>query len=332
MVDMPPPPKIPTACPGGVLTRRTGAGKQNHVYSDREHAEYAAKLGIPPAYPHVDVCKPGGAVLYVARDAMGREQRRYSAEHNTAREHVQKPAHMKMLTAQVWKELDEAVSAATSKGSVWSVDKLAATAVLLIQSCFFRPGTPMAMTRSVRATEPHFGVTTLQVKHVRHVSDRTCTFAFVGKGGRTNECTVRSNHTLCRLLKELTAEKKPDDRLFRMLRHSLTASELRDFLSRATRGLVRPKDIRTYKANLTFLEALRASEPKGKKKETQESKHTRILNAIDATAKHLNNTRKVARDSYILAPVMRAATEYDVLPPGETPEEVLAAILRGATP
>lgn len=312
------------SCPNGTLLTRTGTGIDQHVYSDSdpEHVKYAKELGIPPAYPKVDICNKGGRVVYVAKDKEGRTQTRYSKGHDANREEVAKPGHFRKLTPDVWAGLERAVLAAT-KPEQWSVKKLAATAVLLIQACFFRPG-----TKAAKGDNAHYGVVTLLVKHVTRLTNKACEFEFVGKAGKVNTCTVAGGGPLHTLLMQLTQGKQPTDRLFRHGNRSLQAGDVRKFLNHATNKLVRAKDIRTYEANLTFISALRGI-PVG---ETKAAATKRILEAVDRTAARLNNTRAIARKSYILVPVMAAAEAglLDKVPPGEKPAMTLANILKNS--
>lgn len=308
-------------CKNGILVTRKGEGLTNHKYSDPnhrhlapKHEEYAKSLGIPPNYPSVDVCKKEDKVLYVAKDQKGRTQTVYTDAHKRYREDVVKPSHMLRLTPGVWKQLMEHVDKAIKKEK-WTPDKLAATAVLLIQTCFFRPG-----SRPAHGEDAHFGVVTLLVKHVEHADDDECKFVFVGKSAKTNTCSVGvqpQQKKLCKLLKQLTRvngangrRKREGDRLFRAGGHTLRVDHLRSFLREATepKGLVKPKDIRTYYANIAFLRAF-SQTPIGS---TKKSASARVHAAITKTAEQLNNTKQVAQSSYILAPLLKAAFEGEL--------------------
>ena len=127
---------------------------------------------------------------------------------------------------------------------------------------------------------------------------------------------------LCTLLKQLKRDKGVDENLLRFGTHSLKAGELRSFLKRSTslkEGL-RPKDIRTYNANLIFLQAMRDIPVQTGKKAS-----SRIAQAIDRTASRLSNTRAIAKKSYILAPVLAAAKKglLDRLAPGPLDQTLL---------
>jgi DNA topoisomerase IB len=290
--------KMPS-CPTGLLVRRTGSGRDNHKYSNSEHA-YPESLGIPPIYASVDVCKPGGKVLYIAKDSRGRTQTKYTTEHNDNREGAVKPEHFRKLTPEIWNRLSGAVSAELKK-TEWSVEKLAAAAVLLIQSCFFRPG-----TRSAKGEDAHFGVVTLLVRHVTGLHGDACHFEFIGKSGKSNKCSVDSTPHLCAILKQLTKNKRGSDRLFRFGKRTLDIGKLRDFLKRATFTkpdiYVKPKDVRTYGANIAFLSAFR---------DLKDDK-SRLIKAVKSTSEKLNNTPTIAKKSYILAPVISAAEDGEL--------------------
>ena len=268
-------------CKTGTATTRTGVGLTHHRYSDPAQAAYAKSLGIPPNYPQVEVCHPG-KVLYYAKDGKGRTQTGYSKAHAVEREDTAKPQRLRDLVG-AFPRLTEAVARAIAKKR-WSVDKMAATAVLLMQQCGFRPG---------GGPSTNFGVVTLQVRHVRF-SEEGCSLEFVGKWGKTNACAVHGE--LCALLRGLAQRRAPDAPLFRTARRTLTVTDVRDFLRHATAVgdvYVRPKDIRTYEANLAFLRAMRETGS--------------VATAVRRTAERLGNTPKIAKDAYILRPVLAAA-------------------------
>ena len=280
-----------------------------------EFAEYVRGLRIPPGYTDVEVCMPGESILYHAKDSNGKAQMRQSAATVEHREQVAKPARIRRLTPDVWARLDKAVDAALRQ-TTWSTTKLAAAAVLLIQACFFRPG-------SDTPHQEHFGVVSLQKKHLRSNTGSECHFEFVGKAHQTNRCRVGADTRLCRLLRSLQGKDTHSDaRLFSKDGKKLTVKAMRDFLRNATDGRVRPKDIRTYQANLTFLDAMASGESSQRVRALLQEKRrnaswTRDMRkaagpAIVKTAERLNNTKAVAKSSYILSPVMRAFEEGTV--------------------
>lgn len=286
-----------------VLVRRTGQTLDTHKYDPPQAKAEAQglKLKIPPNYPVVDICKPGGKVVYVAKDQNGRTQIGYSREYSEDRENIAKPEHFRKLTPEVWEQLNATVDAAVAQKE-WTVRKLAAVAVLLIQSCFFRPG-----TKSAKGADAHYGTVTLLAKHLKVATNEGCSFEFVGKSGKKNRCAIGASErlsSLSRLLAELKKSKKDDEPLFRINRHTLQVQELRSFLDSATTQKIRPKDIRTYHANLTFLQELRKEKMAGT---SQKERNARIKKAVVETALRLNNTPAIARKSYILRPVLDAA-------------------------
>ena len=247
---------------------------------------------IPPNYPSVDMCLPNDKVLYVGKDAKEKLQYHYSKEHH-AKQEISKVERISQMDDQFWQTLLTSVNK-EMKAQRWSVRKLAAVATALLNTCFFRPG-DQGKVNADSAEDPHFGITTLQVTHIKCTATG-CKFEFKGKSGKTNTCKVDDTGALTNNLRALSKNKKDTSLLFQKDGHRLSIIGLRKYLSEFN---VRPKDFRTYHANLIFVSHLRQQ---GKASGmTATARHKNVRDALKAVSEKLNNTPTVAKGSYVFS-------------------------------
>lgn len=266
--------------------------------------EHVRPAPIPPRWTPAKVCHPNQKMLWAARDGKGRWQRRYTQLWNVQQE-FKKILRLKRLTPEFWKRFRRTVEAdmAGKKGGGgkgWSPRRLAATATALMAACKFRPG-----WRSKMGTAGHYGVSTLLGRHVKvGPGAPSARFQFVGKSGKPNACVVKKKDhpRLVANLAELARAAKPGGLLWTTQRGApFTGMEaqLKQYL-KALR--IRAKDFRTYFANYTLMDMLRAHTYKGGKRADEVNLFHRrraLAQVYKAASQGLNNTPTVARDSYI---------------------------------
>lgn len=152
-----------------------------------------------------------------------------------------------------------------------------------------------------------FGVTSLRVRHVQEEEEgkrsmgrrsglpslRIC---FRGKSGQTNRCAV-SDPLLASSLRWLLGDRRgsPSARLFG---DRVTAAAVRRYLGDIRPGL-RPKDFRTYAANLSLLRTLLAGPDPTKLKPSQRAR--RLAEGYRAASRLLNNTPRMAKEAYVFS-------------------------------
>ena len=131
------------------------------------------------------------------------------------------------------------------------------------------------------------GVCTLQKRHV-NVRRAGIDLRFRAKSGRETELHL-DDASVARSIRQLLTQ--PGRRLFSVGGSPVSASEVNDRLGELTGGVVTAKDFRTWRGTLVVFTALRKS--KGDDRERH------VLDAIDAAADVLGNTRTVARAHYV---------------------------------
>jgi DNA topoisomerase-1 len=329
-----------------------------------EAARHAAsECHIPPAYDNVHICKNRSKLRYVGQDAKGRWQYRYSDGWSAQQEHGKLEAIAQMDSA-FWERLHGRITPHLDAGRRWNTDKLYAAATALLIRCPFRPGWRAAGSKQAGGASsdgdaPHFGLTSLQNKHIRVLpNSEQAHFDFCGKSGKTNTCDIFSdgeaNTKLIRLLHTLSQSGKADEPLFRYqpkatTRHSaaecgveparrtrsrrtvrITADGLARFLEE--HGGVHPKDFRTFHANNTVLTSLRSVSDPYRYSRDMRLRH--IHSAVREAARRLNNTPAICRKSYVFGRLCSAYAEQPLVfahIADSALSTVLKAILASAT-
>jgi DNA topoisomerase-1 len=137
------------------------------------------------------------------------------------------------------------------------------------------------------------GLTTLTDRNVV-IAGPVVTFAFTGKSGKSQQLVIE--HPLiadiiarCRALKgERLFQYKAGGQL-----HAVTAQDINDFLKQITEQPITAKDFRTWGGTLLAFDHLIEQQASAKKPEKV------VIEAVDAAADILGNTRAVAKASYI---------------------------------
>lgn len=131
------------------------------------------------------------------------------------------------------------------------------------------------------------GLCTLQKKHVT-VRPTGIDLDFRAKSGRATSLHL-DDRAVVRATRQLM--QQPGRRMFTVDGSPVTAEEVNERLSGITDGVVTAKDFRTWRGTLIAFTRLRRS--------TGEDRERDVLDAIDAAADVLGNTRAVARAHYV---------------------------------
>jgi DNA topoisomerase I len=233
------------------------------------------RLGIPPAWTDVKVDrKPGAALLATGKDAKGRTQRVYSAEH-----------HEKQAAAKFARigELHEKLPQIDRRLSADAQTNDAALAALLIRRMGLRPGSDV----DTGAEKKAYGATNMRASDVE-VSGDVIRARFTGKKGVDLDLSHRDPE-LARLLRERKKGKTDTERLL-----DTNERKLRDYMKDAAPG-VKPKDFRTYLGTATAASLVSGIEPPKSKREYL-SKRREVGKQVSEI---LGNTPTVALASYI---------------------------------
>jgi DNA topoisomerase-1 len=263
-----------------------------------------AKLAIPPAWTDVWICPdPRGHVQATGRDARGRKQYRYHPDWRATRDETK---YGRMLDFAAALPKIRARTASDLAQSGITRDKVLATVVQLLERSAIRIGNE----EYVRANGS-FGLTTLKDKHV-DVRGSTLRFEFTGKSGKRHTVSI-DDRRLARVVKQ--CRDLPGQELFQYVdagkRRKVGSGDVNEYLKAVTGEEFTAKDFRTWSGTVLACAAFRelcaspasslaTSRPGSAKSRTSNSAtNRRVVEAIDAVAGVLGNTRAVCRKSYI---------------------------------
>ena len=253
-------------------------------------------LAVPPAWTDVWICRDGrGHVQATGRDAKGRKQYRYHASWHTCRGET-KFDRMSAFAAAL-PGIRTRTAADLARPGL-PREKVLAAVVQLLEKSLIRVGNE-EYARQNRS----FGLTTLQDKHV-DVRGASLRFEFRGKSGVKHRVDV-NDRRLARIVKQ--CRDLPGQDLFQYIdddgrRCDVTSGDVNAYLKTITGQNFTAKDFRTWAATVlcaTALGELDTAESQAKAKKN-------VLQAIEAVAGVLGNTRAVCRKSYIHPAVMDA--------------------------
>ena len=261
-----------------------------------------AKLAVPPAWKQVWICPdPRGHLQATGRDARGRKQYRYHTEWRVTRDET-KYDRMPIFAAALPKI--RARTAADMGHPGLPREKVLATVVQLLEKSLIRVGND-----EYAKANNSFGLTTLKDKHVKVRGD-TMRFEFRGKSGVRHAVSV-SDRRLARIVRN--CRDLPGQELFQYIdddgtRRHVGSGDVNQYLKEITGQDFTAKDFRTWAGTVLACAALReiaasrvadagTTVRSGQQTAKRAARH--VLEAIDAVAGVLGNTRAVCRKSYI---------------------------------
>jgi DNA topoisomerase-1 len=274
----------------GIRRRRAGRGFA-YLRADGSRVSEANVLAriralvIPPAWTDVWICRTAnGHVQATGRDARRRKQYRYHDEWRRLRDEVK---YGDLATfGEALPDLRRKVQDDLAIRGM-PREKVVALVIALLDRTLIRVGND-----AYRRENGTYGLTTLLRKHV-DLEGATVGFHFTGKGGldhrvrltdRRLAAAVRRCHELGG--RELFSWTDADGEL-----HRVDSADCNAYLRHVVGGTTTVKTFRTWGGSVTALEHLVHHEGNP----TQKA----VLEAIDAAAARLGNTRAVARRAYI---------------------------------
>jgi DNA topoisomerase-1 len=246
-------------------------------------------LAIPPAWKDVWICAdPRGHLQATGRDARGRKQYRYHPDWRATRD-GNKFDRMQAFAAAL--PTIRARTAADLRRPGLPREKVLATVVQLLEKSLIRVG-----NEEYAKSNRSFGLTTLQDKHVA-VKGGSMRFEFRGKSGKRHSIGV-NDRRLASIVKQ--CRDLPGQDLFQYIdddgvRQDVNSADVNAYLKEITGQDFTAKDFRTWSGTVLAAAALRELD---EARSTAQARKN-VLNAIEAVAGMLGNTRSVCRKSYI---------------------------------
>lgn len=270
--------------------RRLGRGR-GFVYrepdgspSDEQIRTWIESLAIPPAWKSVEIAgREDSHVLATGIDRAGRKQYIYHPAWEEVRQEV-KFARMWDFghrVARLRKQVDSDL-----RRTGLPREKVVALAVAVLDRTLIRIG-----NRRSAANGDAYGLTTLTADHVQ-VNGSQVHFEFLGKGGNESQVVFQDRRLagLISRCEELSGQTLfsygADDGVA-----SVGSGDVNSYLATAMGGRFTAKDFRTWGATTTVASELAEFEPA--------DDDSVVLQAVDAAAERLGNTRAVCRDSYV---------------------------------
>jgi len=270
--------------------------------ADEDTLERIRKLAIPPAWTDVWICpSPKGHLQATGRDARGRKQYRYHARWREVRDETK---YDRMIA------LGEAlpkIRAKTERDLALqglSRQKVLATVVQLLEKTLIRVGNDEYAKQN-----KSFGLTTMRDRHVV-VNGSTVRFEFRGKSGKAHAIDLR-NRKLAAIVKR--CRDLPGYELFQYIdengeRQVIDSSDVNDYLREITGEDFTAKDFRTWYGTVLAARALRELPS-----ETPTDAKKKLVQAIEAVAGVLGNTKSVCRKCYIHPAIIESYLDRSLL-------------------
>ena len=246
-------------------------------------------LVIPPAWTDVWICPdPRGHLQATGRDARGRKQYRYHANWRQTRDET------KFDRMQAFAAALPAIRARTQadlRRAGLPREKVLATVVQLLEKSLIRVGND-----EYAKTNRSFGLTTLRDRHV-NVKGSTLRFEFRGKSGKHHMVDV-NDRRLAKIVKQ--CRDLPGQDLFQYIddqgvRQDINSSDVNAYLKEITGEDFTAKDFRTWSGTVLACTALQELDEASSMAQAKKN----VVQAIEAVAGILGNTRSVCRKSYI---------------------------------
>lgn len=278
--------------------------KKNEKITDKNTLKRIKELVIPPAWKNVRISRlKNGHLQVVGRDEKGRKQYMYHPQWNKIRNQTKffKMAAfgkaLPKIRKQVDKDLDE---------PELTRRKVLALVIRLMEETHIRIG------NSYYAKENKtYGLSTFRTRHVKNYKNNV-KFEFIGKKGKEHSVTVK-NKKLIKLINQ--CEEIPGWELFKFFdengqKQVLESGMVNEYIQEISGDLFSAKDFRTWSATKIFFETLKDL---GYTEDEKDNKRN-LLEALDATAAGLGNTRAVCRSYYVHPRVMESYETGEIVP------------------
>lgn len=271
---------------------------------DEETIKRIKDLVIPPAWQEVKITHlENGHLQVVGRDEKKRKQYIY---HPTWSKLRNESKFFKMtafgenlpkIRKQVDKDLDL---------PEMSKRKVLALILRLMEETHIRIGNHYYAKKNKT-----YGLSTFRTRHVKTYKNQI-KFEFIGKKGKEHSVTIK-NKKLIKLVNQ--CEEIPGWELFKFYdengdKQTIDSGMINDYIHEISGDLFSAKDFRTWSATKIFFETLlelgyTEDEKKNKKN---------ILQAFDASAEGLGNTRAVCRSYYVHPKVANSYETGEIVP------------------
>lgn len=273
-------------------------------------------LRVPPAWEEARIARsPSAKIQAVGYDSAGRLQYLYHPKYRERKE--QEKFERVLRFADALPKMRKTTSAHLRRKNL-DREKVLACMTRLINAAYFRVGDERYAKKNKT-----YGIATLRRKHLSIHGDEMI-FEYRGKWGQMQRKCV-ADARLREIVEECVA--LPGYEIFKYYDESgeikdVKARDLNHYIKEVMGNEFSPKDFRTWAG--TLIAALKLAELGAAENEKLANKN--VLQAIDAVAERLGNTRDIARSSYVSPRVVDHYLEGSVIArQAERLEEVILA-------
>ena len=278
-------------------------GVNGRVIRTKTEVTRLNKLAIPPAWTDVWICPdPRGHIQATGRDAKGRKQYRY---HPKWRECRDENKYDRMIAfADALPKIRRRTNADLAKPGL-PREKVLATVVQLLEKSLIRVGND-----EYAKANRSFGLTTMRNKHVA-VKGSKVKFEFKGKSGVRHSVDV-DDKRLARVVR--ACQDLPGQELFEYFdedgnRCDVDSGDVNAYVKEVTGEDFTAKDFRTWAGTVLACTALQEFD----EFDSQAQAKKNVIQAVEAVAGVLGNTRTVCRKSYIHPAILDAYMDGTML-------------------
>lgn len=279
-------------------------------------------LKVPPAWTEARIARsPSAKVQAVGYDSAGRVQYLYSARYRESKEREKFERVLRF--ADALPRMRE-ITSGHLNGDGLGPDKVLAAMTRLMNAAYFRVGDERYAKKNKT-----YGIATIRRRHLRIEGD-TMIFEYSGKWGKAHKKVV-TDHRLRGVVEECAG--LPGYEVFKYVDEGgglrdVKARDLNLYVKRVMGEEFTPKDFRTWAGTLIAAVKLAELGPATGPKHANEN----VIEAVDAVAGRLGNTRDIARASYISPKVIDHYLEGSMVAyNAEHLDEVIAAGQGGLT-
>lgn len=157
-----------------------------------------------------------------------------------------------------------------------------------------------------------YGLSTLRTRHVNH-TENNLRLEFTGKRGKKHNVTIE-DEKLLKLINK--CEEISGWELFNYFdekgeKHTISSTLVNDYIHNNCGSIFSAKDFRTWAGSLIAFDTLRESFVKAR---GFTNKKSTLINAIDATANSLHNTRAVCKKYYVHPHILESYINETITP------------------
>lgn len=276
-----------------VVRKKHGRGfiylENGEKIRDKEKIKRFKSIVIPPAWTEVRISsKENAHLLVTGKDAKNRTQYLYHPTWNKIRNSTKffRMAAFGEVLPKIRKQVQKDLSQKTM-----TKEKCLALVIRLMEETHIRIGNEF-----YAKTNKTYGLSTMRDRHLESGKDKII-FNFKGKKGKQHAVSLKDKK-----LRKLVMQVKeiPGWVLFQYYdeegnHHEIDSGMVNEYIQKISEGNFSSKDFRTWAASKIFLETAASF----KKSDTKKEVEKQIVQACDAAAKELGNTRSVCRNYYI---------------------------------